>query len=166
MGEYFARVFITEIEEFMPLQGKKILDVGGATGVFCRILAQERDCEAVNLDPYPDKCNPGEPVWPKTTVAFADDIPFNDKEFDLVVCRGVLEHVPTEKQQKSVDEMCRVAKFGGFCYILIPPWYNPHAGHELKPFHVLPFKLAKFLRQVAFKKGSKLAPCPSSGCTP
>ena len=50
-----------------------------------------------------------------------------------------------------MNEMYRVTKTGGICYIMIPPWYNPHAGHSLKPFHIFPFKLAKFLRQLFFR---------------
>ena len=146
MGEYFAEILINEIEEFMPLRGKRVLDVGGATGVFCRVINEKRQCDAVNLDPHPGEC-----VWPQTTVGFADDIPFGDNEFDVLVCRGVLEHVPTGKQQQSLNEMHRVTKIGGICYILISPWYNPHAGHQLKPFHTLPFKLAKRLRQLIFR---------------
>lgn len=146
MREYFAQILITEIEEFIPLWHKKVLDVGGSRGEFCKIISEKRKCDAINLDPYP-----GEYLWPKTKIGFADKVSFNDNEFDLVICRGVLEHVSTEKQQQSVNEMYRVTKAGGICYLMIPPWYNPHAGHGLKPFHILPFKLAKFLRQLFFK---------------
>jgi len=146
MREYFTQILIMEIEEFMPLWNKNVLDVGGARGEFCKVISEKRKCDAINLDPYP-----GEYIWPKTKIGFADDIPFDDNEFDVVICRGVLEHIPTEKQQQSVNNMYRVTKVGGICYILIPPWYNPHAGHKLKPFHILPFKLAKCLRQLFFR---------------
>ncbi len=51
--------------------------------------------------------------------------------------------------------MYRAAKEGEICYIMIPPWYNPHAGHGLKPFHIFPFKLAKYLRQLFFRNKIK-----------
>ncbi len=146
MREYFGQILIMEIEEFMPVWNKKVLDVGGAKGEFCKVLSEERKCNAINVDPFPGKY-----IWPKTKIAFADNIPFDDNEFDLVICRGVLEHIPIEKQQQSLNEMYRVTKTGGICYIVIPPWYNPHAGHGLKPFHIFPFKLAKFLRQLIFR---------------
>lgn len=146
MREYLAQVLITEIEEFKPLWDKKILDVGGARGEFCRILNKERNCDIINLEPYPEK-----PLIWKTKIGFADNIPFNDNEFDVVTCREVLEHIPKEKQQQSVNELYRVTKKGGVCYIAIPPWYNPYAGHNLKPFHIFPFKLAKWLRQLFFR---------------
>lgn len=154
MREYFAHILIAEIEEVMPFWNKRILDVGGARGEFCKVINTMRKCAAVNLDPNPYKYGPysSEFIWPNTISGFADDMPFKDNEFDMVICRGVLEHIPREKQQKTVSEMYRVTKRGGFCYIAVPPWYSPFGGHGLKPFHYLPFKLAKFLAQAAYKK--------------
>ena len=146
MREYLAGIAIMDIEKFILLNKKKILDVGGARGEFCKIFSEKRKCKAINIDPYP-----GDYIWPNTKVGFADEMPFNDNAFDLTLCRGVLEHIPNEKQQKSVNEIYRVTKAGGIGYIIIPPWYNPHAGHYLKPFHLLPFKIAKFLRQLIFR---------------
>jgi len=147
MSAYFAHVLLYEIEEFIPLWDKKVLDVGGATGEFCKFLSQVRRCDSTNLDP-----SPGNSVWPKTMVGNADNIPFTDNEFDVVICRGVLEHIPNKNHLKSMAEMYRVTKSGGLCYVLIPPWFNPHAGHELKPFHVLPFPLAKQLKELFSKQ--------------
>ena len=48
--------------------------------------------------------------------------------------------------------MHRVTKCGGICYIMIPPWYNPHAGHGLKPFHMFGFETAKRLRKLFFRQ--------------
>ncbi len=146
MREYFAHILISDVEEFIALNNKKILDVGGASGEFCRILAKKRRCDAINLDPKPGK-NP----WKNTIIGKANKIPFDNNQFDLVICRGVLEHIPTEKQEPSIKEMFRVTKKSGFCYIVIPPWFNFHAGHGSRPFHIFPFKIAKFLRELFFK---------------
>lgn len=145
MRQYLSQVLIDEIEKFMSLKNKKVLDVGGAKGEFCEVISKMKQCDATNYEPYP-----GDYIWPKTKVGFADDIKFSDEEFDLVICRGVMEHIPTDKQQKSINEMYRVTKKEGLCYIMIPPWYNLHAGHKLKPFHIFPFKIAKFLRHLFF----------------
>jgi len=150
MKEYLAQILITEVEEYMTLWHKKVLDVGGARGEFCKIINEKRKCDSINLEPHPRKDS-----WPITRIGFADNIPFDNNEFDLVICRGVLEHIPTEKQQKSVNELYRVTKVGGICYILIPPWYSLHAGHNLKPFHLFPFKMAKFLRQLVVRNKIK-----------
>jgi len=153
LREYYAEMLITEIEGFMPLREKKVLDVGGAKGEFCKVLTEKRMCDSINLDPAPYEHGrySGDFIWPKTIIGSADKIPFDDNEFDIVICRGVLEHVPKEKQQHCINEMFRTVKSGGLCYIMIPPWYNFHAGHQLKPFHILPFKPAKFLRQLLFR---------------
>lgn len=161
MREYFASVLIDEVESFMPLAGKQVLDVGGAQGEFCRVLSDERGCHAVNLDPAPHGSS-----WPDTLVGCADEMPFAAGRFDLVICRGVLEHVPTLRQQRSVDEMYRVTKPGGLCYVMIPPWFNPHAGHQLKPFHVLPFRAAKRFRQWVFRTPIEAASLEELGLYP
>ncbi len=59
-----------DIEEFMLLWNRKILDVSGARGEFCKVLSEKRKCDAINLDPYPGKY-----IWPKTKIGFADAIP-------------------------------------------------------------------------------------------
>ena len=154
MREYLADVFISDIEKFIPLEGKKVLDVGGARGELCKVLSEKRGCDTVNLDPTPYEYGQysSEFLWKGTIVGVADDMPFEDNEFDLVMCRGVFEHILPEKQQISLNEMYRVTKLGGICYITIPPWYNPWAGHGLKPFHYLPFKAAKFMAEKVYGK--------------
>lgn len=169
MREYFCSLFICEIEKHISLEGSTILDVGGACGEFCRVLNENRTCNAINIDPYPDEAlwagtaerkkfiksnskTKKDKIWPGTAIGFADRLPFENNRFDLVICRGVLEHIETGLQQKSLSEMFRVLKSGtGLCYILIPPWFNPHAGHQLKPFHYFPFRIAKFLRHIFFR---------------
>ncbi len=154
MREYFAGVFLAEIEEHMPVEGKRVLDVGGARGEFCRVLSEKRKCDAVNLDPSPYEYGrySGEEIWRETVEGSAHDMPFEDGSFDLVLCRGVFEHIRSGWQQKALDEMYRVLKPGGLCYITVPPWYNPWAGHGLKPFHYFPFKVAKRLAEAAYGK--------------
>lgn len=147
MREYFAEVLIDDLEGFTALRGKRVLDVGGANGEYCLILNQERNCDAINLEP-----NPKNPVWPNTTIGVSDQIPFPDESFDVVICRGVLEHVPSNRLPSSLAEMYRVTKKDGLCYITIPPWCNPHAGHGLKPFHVFGFKAAKYLCELLMRK--------------
>lgn len=154
MREYFASILIAEVEGYTPLWHKKIIDVGGARGEFCKVLSERRNCDAINLDPGPYGWDSYSKdfVWPRSVVGVADKIPFADNKFDLAICRGVLEHIPANEQQQAVYEMYRVLKTGGFCYIMIPPWYNPHAGHGLKPFHIFPFKVAKRLKELVFRK--------------
>lgn len=147
MREYFANILISDIEEYRSLKNKLVLDVGGAKGEFCRVLKEERNCNAINLDPEINSS-----FHEKNLVSIAESMPFKDEAFDVVICRGVMEHIYPEKQQKSLDEIYRVTKDNGLCYIMIPPWYGFHAGHQFKPFHIFGFKIAKFLSKIFSKK--------------
>jgi ubiquinone/menaquinone biosynthesis C-methylase UbiE len=161
MREHYAHITFDEIREFMSVQGKTILDVGGATGTFSRIFNEKFGAVAINLDPNPQQVHrksSGElaitdihDIWPDTVIGVAEALPFVDNEFDIVFCRSVLEHVAHEKEQSAIDELYRVTKKGGLCYIAIPPWYNPWAGHGLRPFHVFPFTIARKLKMLFFR---------------
>ncbi len=148
MQEYFARVFLEDIRPYASLEGKRVLDVGGGHGVYCRVLeACAPGCEATNLEPNRELQGW---IWPRTVHAGAEDMPFPDGHFDAVVCLGVIEHLAPETKRRALREMRRVLKPGGLCYVLTQPWWNPNAGHHLKPFHVLPFPLARLLRRLVF----------------
>jgi ubiquinone/menaquinone biosynthesis C-methylase UbiE len=146
MRKYFAKILVYDLTKYTNLDNKKILDVGGASGEFSKYIGENFNCQIINLDPEPVN-----PVW-KTVKATADKIPFEDNTFDIVFFRGVLEHIQPKFQQASINEIFRVMKQDSFGYFVIPPWYNFHAGHGLKPFHLLPFPIAKFLRNLFFKK--------------
>ena len=139
--EYLANILIEELEEFINLHGKKILDIGGEHGEFCKILSEERNCRAINVEPK--KLD----FVHKTIIGRADRLPFKDRVFDLVLLRGVLQHIPTKEKLKSIEEINRVLKNGGLTYIMIPPWWSPLSGQELKPFQYFGFTLAKHFSQ-------------------
>jgi ubiquinone/menaquinone biosynthesis C-methylase UbiE len=147
--EHYAQLLLSELHEFMSFEGKLVLDVGGADGTFCKVLAENSETEAINFD---HSINLQHLRWPQSIRGTADKLPFADNAFDLVVCTSVLEHVPTENQQNSLNEIFRVTKKGGLSYIAIPPWYNPFAGHVFRPFHVFPFEMARTLTLFYFKK--------------
>lgn len=147
MREYFAHLLIDDLDASITLQRKTIVDVGGAEGEFCDVLSRIRECDAYNLDPGSLSFS-----WPKTIRGRAEHLPFKNDSFDVVICRGVLEHIPPKHLPTALEEMYRINKSGGICYLVIPPWYTPHAGHQLKPFHLLPFRYAKRLRELFFRE--------------
>lgn len=148
MREYLAEVFLDEIEAFVPLANRRILDVGGANGEFCRVLEARRpSCRAINLDLLPDRSSP---LWKRTAMGSGIAMPFPDQSFDVVLCRGVIEHLPPPGKARLLTDIRRALRHDGLGYIMTQPWWNPNAGHHLKPFHVLPFPLAKRLRHLVF----------------
>jgi 2-polyprenyl-3-methyl-5-hydroxy-6-metoxy-1,4-benzoquinol methylase len=97
--EYYARVVNDEVCDFMSLQDKRILDVGGLKGAFCRVFSDRFGAGlAVNLDPYLNAYSNLE--WDDAVGGQAEWLPFNDNQFDSVMCREVLEHMPTEHLQR------------------------------------------------------------------
>jgi len=147
MREYFASIFIKDISEHIDINSNlKIIDVGGSRGEFSKFLGKNFNCDVINLEPFKQ-----DHVW-NTVHAKAHNMPFETDSFDLVLFRGVMEHIEPKKQQISLNEIYRVMKKDGLGYLVIPPWFNPHAGHGLKPFHIFPFKVAKFLRNIFFNK--------------
>lgn len=47
-------------------------------------------------------------------------MPFEDREFDLVLCLDVLEHISISDHEKATDELYRVTKTGGLIIFAIP----------------------------------------------
>ncbi len=59
-------------------------------------------------------------------------IPFADASFDVVIANHVIEHVPD--QHMTLNEICRVLKPGGVCYVAVPNRWaliEPHFGVPL-----------------------------------
>lgn len=145
MRTYFSSILVKDLSKFLNFNNKKIIDIGGGTGEFCKFIGENYNCEIINLEPFETQT-----VW-KTVKGFANEVPFENNIFDIVIFRGVLEHIEYNKQQKAIDEIFRILKTYGVGYLVIPPWFNFHAGHRLKPFHILPFKIAKKLRNIFFR---------------
>jgi len=144
MREHYAHVTIGDIRPFFSIRPTRVLEVGGANGATCKAFNEEFGAEVVNLEPQAKMFQVAQALkWDDTICGVAQALPFSSNSFDLVICRSVLEHIPSKYQQNSVNEMYRVTKEGGLCYVAVPPWYNPFAGHEFRPFHLFPFKLAK-----------------------
>jgi SAM-dependent methyltransferase len=108
-------------------RGKKILDVGCATGKdFVTFFGGRKDVEIVGLDlkDYGLRQHNFRMI-----VGDAADIPFPDRYFDITVSIGVLEHIhPMEKLARVNQEIDRVSK----SYVVIVPSVStiiePHIG--------------------------------------
>lgn len=88
-----------------PDDCQTILDAGGGTGWSTIGLRQNR--HVVTLDSSAESLAhaPGE-----TVLASVDDLPFEDKSFDMVLSSQVLEHLPDGVLEQATLEMDRVAK--------------------------------------------------------
>jgi SAM-dependent methyltransferase len=120
--------------------GARVLDLGcGRIGLRALVgdgpVEPQLDITGVDLQPRPDY--PG----PFVQADAAEGLPFSDREFDLVYCSSVIEHVPPERREAFAAELRRVGR--GF-YVQTPAFSFPLEPHALLPLaHWLPASLRK-----------------------
>jgi len=114
--------------------GARVLDVGcGSIGL--RALEPELDIVGVDIAAYPS--------YPGTFVRAdaAAGLPFADREFDLVYCSSVIEHVAPQRRPAFAAELRRVAR--GWL-VQTPARSFPLEPHSLLPgAHWLPARLRR-----------------------
>jgi SAM-dependent methyltransferase len=151
-----ARAVRKLVAKHVPI-GARILDAGCGTGLNLRHLPPG----SIGLDINPRNVAAAAARLPDHRVVLGDieAMPFEDDEFDAVVCTEVLEHVPNAR--RSLDEIKRVLKPGGVLIGSVPArsliWRFrflsstcPHA----EPFHneYLPAEARQMLAGFAIEK--------------
>lgn len=85
-----------------------LIDIGCGNGVFLQHL------KAANPNLKLFGVDRSETALKYVTVnkinASIDDVPVDDKSFDCVTCLEVLEHLPVDIYEKSLDELARISK--------------------------------------------------------
>ena len=69
------------------------------------------------MDPVPDY-NPD-------IIGDIHNLPLENESIDAIICIAVLEHI--KNPFKAFEEMYRVLKKGGYCFIYVPFLYRYHA---------------------------------------
>lgn len=105
------------IRQHVPLDGRRILDVGCGLGMYVRQLRRFSD-EVYGVDVDPDKIAAASATLPNLQVAPAEALPFPDGYFDVVLLHEVLEHVADDRQ--AVREAYRCLRPGGRIVIFAP----------------------------------------------
>jgi SAM-dependent methyltransferase len=126
-GPLASRARARRHERFFALTrlrpGARVLDLGcGALGL--RALEPRLDITGVDLLEYPDYPGPFVRADP------ADGLPFADREFDLVYCSSVIEHVPPARRVAFAAEARRV---GRGWFVQTPARSFPIEPHSLLP---------------------------------
>lgn len=115
----FARQFVLDapmLERARLSGAKTALDVGCGEGRFCRMLAAEGLATA-GIDPAPSLIGEARRLHPDGDyrVAGAEQLPFEDESFDLVVAYLSLIDIPDAAQ--AIAEMNRALRPGGHLLI-------------------------------------------------
>ncbi|WJZ03852.1 class I SAM-dependent methyltransferase [Corynebacterium freiburgense] len=105
------------IEQFAPLSGTRVLDVGGGPGYFVDAFAR-RKAWYIGVDPF-EKSH---------VKASGHALPFHNDTFDITYSSNVVEHI--SDPWKMCEEMLRVTKPGGFTIVSYTIWLGPFGGHE------------------------------------
>jgi|GEM_PF-2398249 len=110
-----------DITRFIPEDVKTILDVGCGSGYIINSLAEKYDCTGIDISETALT-----QVTVKKFIGSAEDLPFPDESFDLVMINDVLEHLPESVFTKTLAELRRVAK--KYILITVPFMENLNAG--------------------------------------
>ena len=105
------------IKRFIPNEKIKILDVGCASGGNLKSLDPKHDLYGIDLSKEAIK-TAKERDLKNVFVANAENFPFKDNEFDLIICSDLLEHVKDD--QIVLNEIYRVLKKDGKAVIGVP----------------------------------------------
>ena len=123
----------------------RILNVGSGKGYTFEAFNKENPI--IGTDVFPPEQN----IIKQENFSYqqraTDILPFKDKEFDAVVCIGVLEHVQPENTFiKTCQEIQRVGKK---YLVLIPDKWTIIEPHYSFPFfHLLPISIQKKIQEI------------------
>ncbi len=108
-----------------------ILDVGCAKGFMLhdfKELMSGCTVAGVDVSSYAVE-NAMQSVKPYLKIASAEELPFPDKSFDLVVSINSIHNLPLERLKKSLSEIERVCRGGS--YITVDAWRNEQERENL-----------------------------------
>ena len=116
------------IDVLVEKKATDVLDVGCATGTASLALARRGlhafalDASHAMLEEVQRKAKL-ESLHVACVLGDAEQMPFTDKQFDGVICMGVLHHL--HDIEKGIEEQIRVLKKGGILFISEPFWHRP-----------------------------------------
>ena len=111
--------------ELLPLSGANTLDVGCGRGEFSCYLSGH-GANVSGIDPNPDRISAASAQARSKGLrvdfceGFAENLPFVNDEFDIVIFSNSLHHVDIEMIPKALTEAERVLSQLGFLYIMEP----------------------------------------------
>ena len=101
-------------------RGAHVLDVGCGTGIYLQRL-KKHGLSPVGLEPAQGMLEVARRDNPDVAVeqGVATDLPFPDSSFDAVIAIEVLRYLHVDDVEKSISEMLRVLRPGGFFFVTL-----------------------------------------------
>jgi 2-polyprenyl-3-methyl-5-hydroxy-6-metoxy-1,4-benzoquinol methylase len=154
--------YANELSRFMEphlevLTGRRLLDVGGSTGVVSSHLARACQFEPTILDPAPDELDCAERDGMQVIAGFLEtaDVPRN--AFDLVICCQTIDHFVDV--ETALKKMWEATKPGGLFFVDIVDFRAAYlrarsVSAAIKidhPYYFVEFTAESFLRKAGFE---------------
>jgi ubiquinone/menaquinone biosynthesis C-methylase UbiE len=114
------------VREWVPLEGRAILDVGCGIGTYVKQFRQFSD-DVHGVDVDPDRVARASESLPNIQVSQAETLPYEDARFDVVLLHEVIEHVDDDR--KTIAECMRVLRHDGRLIIYAPNRLYPFETH-------------------------------------
>ena len=125
---------VAQVEHYVPLHGRTLLDVGGGPGYFADAF-RAAGARYVGVDPDVGELSARGSATPGMLRASGEALPVRTGAVDVCYSSNVLEHV--RSPWRMAAEMVRVTRPGGTVVLSFTPWWSPWGGHETAPWHYL-----------------------------
>ncbi|SOD71852.1 methyltransferase family protein [Jatrophihabitans sp. GAS493] len=139
------------------VRGKAVLDAGCGVGWGSQLLLDAGALKVTGLDISEEAITNAVARVPDASFEVGDlmDLPFEDGQFDVVVCFEALEH--TSDTGKTLDELARVLRADGVLFVSSPnprvyPAGNPFHLHEMVPEELEADVAARFAHVELFRQ--------------
>ncbi|MBH5334669.1 class I SAM-dependent methyltransferase [Streptomyces pactum] len=129
-----ARDAVRQVERYVPLRDRVVVDVGGGSGHFTEEF-RRRGAQAYLFEPDPRELLAHGRTPSGAVLADGYLLPLADGVADVCFSSNVLEHVADP--YTFLSEMVRVTRPGGLIYVSFTNWLSPWGGHETAPWHYL-----------------------------
>lgn len=143
-----AKMIEAVLQDFLnrSIKGFRILDIGCGNGNISEYFSRNNNQYAVDIN---DNRN-NKKVPFNFFLVDSEKLPFPDTFFDVVLSNHVIEHVVN--QDLHLDEIKRVLKPGGICYMATPNKSSPIMEGHVGNNRVLRYKeMAPFFTKHGFK---------------
>jgi SAM-dependent methyltransferase len=143
------------IRAYVPLEGRRILDIGCGIGTYVRRL-RDFSPEVYGIDIAMHRLTQGAAQVPNLLAAVGEHLPFAGASFDVVLLNEVIEHVANDRA--TLLEAMRVLRRGGHVVIYAPNRLYPFETHGVYLGHRYVFGNIPFVNYLPDRLRNRLVP--------